>query len=142
MSQSNLEVVRNSYEAWSRGDFEAFFRSLDADIEWHLPEGGINAVIYRGHREVKGFMETYLEAFDYFRMEPERFFEMGDRIVVFVHSRAKGKGSGAEVEVRPAHLWTMRDGKAVRFELFPERERKEALEAVGLSEQEARADPS
>jgi len=142
MSQRNLEVVRRSYEAWSRGDFEAFFRSFDADIEWHLPEGGINADIYRGHREVRQFMESYLEAFDCFRMEPERFFEMGDRIVVFVHSRARGKGSGVEVEVRPAHLWTMRDGKAVRFELFPEREREKALEAVGLSEQHPRADLS
>jgi uncharacterized protein len=142
MSEENVEIVRRTYEAWNCGDLETAFRSFDADIEWHLPEGGINTGVYRGHRGVRQLIESYLEAFDYSRMEPERFFETGDRIVAFVHWRVRGKGSGVEVGVRPAHLWTMRDGKAVRVDTFPEREREMALEAVGLSEQDAHLDPS
>jgi hypothetical protein len=42
------------------------------------------------------------------------------------------------MEIRIGHLWTMRDGKPFQLELFPERE--QALEAVGLSEQDAQAD--
>jgi hypothetical protein len=36
------------------------------------------------------------------------------------------------VEIRAGHVWTMRDGKAARLEIFPEREK--ALESIGLLE--------
>jgi ketosteroid isomerase-like protein len=79
-------------------------------------------------------------AFDEVVVEPEQFFERGDHIVVFVLMRFRPRGSNAAPEIRIAHLWTMRDGKAARCELFPQREK--ALEAVGLSEQDAHADSS
>jgi ketosteroid isomerase-like protein len=133
MSQENMDVIRSFYDAWNCGDLEGLFRLFDPDIEWCLPEGGINTGVYRGHDAVRELMESYLEAFDYFRMEPERFFEAQDgRIVVFIRSPGRGKGSGVEVEVRTAYTWTIRDGKAVRCEIATDR--AEALEAVGLSE--------
>ena len=142
MAKQNVAIVRRIYEAWNRRDFEHAFQSLDPDIEWHLPKGGINAGIYRGHRGVRQLIESYLEAFDYARMEPERLFEKDDQIVAFIHWHVRGKGSGVEVAVQPAHLWTMRDGKAVRVDVFPEREREKALEIVGVSEHDAHADSS
>ena len=139
MSQENIEIVRASFEAWNHGDLERMFQAFDPDIEWCLPQGGINTGVYRGHVAVRQLMESYLEAFDYFRMEPERFFEAEDgRIVVFIRSPGRGRGSGVEVEVRTAYTWTMRNGKAVRCEISTDR--MEALEAVGLSEQDAHAD--
>ena len=53
-------------------------------------------------------------------------------IVVFLGVRSRPRGSSVAMEIRVAHVWTMRDGKAARCELFPVRE--EALEAVGLRE--------
>jgi ketosteroid isomerase-like protein len=47
---------------------------------------------------------------------------IGDRIVVPFHVRARGKGSGAEVERRWVHVRTFRDGKAVMFEAFMNKE--------------------
>lgn len=54
--------------------------------------------------------------------------------MVYCRMSGFGRGSGVAIEVRPAHLWTMQGGKAVRLEVFPEREREQALEAVGLRE--------
>jgi ketosteroid isomerase-like protein len=48
--------------------------------------------------------------------------------------RSRPRGSSAVVANRIAHLWTMRDGKVVRFQIFPEPTR--GLEAVGLSEED------
>jgi ketosteroid isomerase-like protein len=133
MSKENIDAIRSSYDAWNHGDLERMFQAFAPDIEWCLPEGGINAGVYRGHHAVRGLMESYLDAFDYFRMEPERFFEAEDgRIVVFIRSPGRGKGSGVEVEVRTAYTWTMREGKAVRCEISTDR--AEALRSVGLSE--------
>jgi len=51
---------------------------------------------------------------------------------VFVRVRLRPTRSNALVENRIGHLWTMREGKATRLEVFPRRE--DALEAAGLRE--------
>ena len=47
-------------------------------------------------------------------------------------TKARGRGSGVEVEGRESALWTVRDGKVCRYEWF--HEPMEGLEAAGLSE--------
>ena len=132
MSQENVEILRRGYNAWNRGDRDTAFEFLEPEFELKLPEGGMNVGSFQGREAVTKLLEGYLEVFDFFHMEPEEFFDADDRVAVFVHTPARGKGSGVEVQFRPAHLWTMRAGKAVRLEVFPEREK--ALEAVGLKE--------
>ena len=65
-------------------------------------------------------------------VEPQEFFDRGDRIAVYFLQRCRPRGSSAAVEIRAGHVWTMRDGKAARLEIFPEREK--ALESIGLLE--------
>ena len=132
MSKENVEILRAGYEAVNRGDYDAFFQILDPAIEWKTPDRTPFAGSYHGHDAVKELLKAYLEAFDGLRVEPEQFFDGDDRIVVFIRETARGRGSGVEVEIHVAHLVTMRRGKAVRLEYFPEREK--ALEAAGLSE--------
>src|SRR5688500_13393378 len=131
MSRENIEVLRKGYEAWNRGEHPAF-DFMEPQFELQLPEGGINVGTVRGRESVQRFFAQYLEVFESYRMEPEEFFAAEDRIVVFIHAPARGKGSGVDVVFSPAHLWTMNGGRAVRLEVFPDR--KEALEAVGLLE--------
>jgi ketosteroid isomerase-like protein len=50
----------------------------------------------------------------------------------------RGKKSGVEAELRYAYLWRFREGKVIYCKGF--RDPREALEAVGMSEQDARAD--
>ena len=64
--------------------------------------------------------------------EPVEFFESGDQLLVFIRTRARPKGSSAEVEFGPGHLWTIRDRTVVSLRIFPEREK--AFEAAGLRE--------
>ena len=63
-------------------------------------------------------------------MDVERFVDAGDRVAVIATMLGRGSGSGVEVENRHGSVWTIRDGKAVRFEWFSEPD--EAFEAVGL----------
>jgi uncharacterized protein len=78
------------------------------------------------------FFTDLFEPFEEVVAEPEKFFELGDQIVVFVRVRSRPRGSNAVVENRIGHVWTVRDGKVTRFQIFPER--MNALEAVGLSD--------
>lgn len=132
MSQENIEIVRTGYEALNKGDVDAVLQVFAPDIEVHLPEGGINAGILSGHQGVREFLQGYSEAFESYQIEPERFVDADDRIVAFCRHSGLGRSSGIEVENYPAHVWTMRAGKAVRLDVFPER--VDVLEAVGLRE--------
>jgi ketosteroid isomerase-like protein len=65
-------------------------------------------------------------------MKPEQFESVGDQVAVVVRYRARGPGSGVEVEGRESALWTLRDGKVVRYAWV--HEPGNALEAAGLRE--------
>jgi ketosteroid isomerase-like protein len=72
-----------------------------------------------------------------YRIDAEDFIDAGDEVVVFARIKARTARDGVLVEHSPAAVWTIREGKVagIRFLL----ERSEALEAAGLSEQDARA---
>jgi ketosteroid isomerase-like protein len=122
MRQDDVEALRRGYEAWNRGDYEAVLELLDPAIEWRLPEGGINSGSHHGREAVRELMGSYLEAFDHLQLDPERFFQADDRVVVFVRQAGRGRGSGVEVEIQVGHVWTMRAGRAVRFEIVPKQD--------------------
>ena len=84
-------------------------------------------------------MRGVYEAFEHYRPEVEQIIDAGaGRVLTLAIEHGTGRGSGAQVQAsNTAHLWTLREGRAVQLDLFLDRKR--ALEAVGLSEQATRA---
>jgi ketosteroid isomerase-like protein len=130
MSRADIETLRLGYEAFRRGDWDTPFEMSHPDIELKTADRVTNPGTYRGPQAIRRFFEDLFEPFEEVWVEPEEFFDRGDRIVAFVLVRSRPKGSTAVVENRIGHLWTVRRGKVVRLEIFPEREK--ALEAAGL----------
>jgi ketosteroid isomerase-like protein len=134
MSQANVEVVRRGYAAFEENGVPDY-EFLDPEIEWRGPrEFPDLAEPHFGHEGVARYVAKVNEAFDDYRMAPEEFIDAGgDQVLVFSREGGRGKGSGAEVQTHPtAHLWTLRDGKAIRMQSYWER--ADALEAAGLRE--------
>ena len=133
MSQENVEIVRRAFETFAQEGPEAMVNFGDPDIELWLPTGMIQAAgTYRGHQAVLDWMKEWAEAWEEIDYTPEEFTEAGDNVLVSVRYDGRGKGSGVRVEGRFWYLITIRNGKIVRWELYPER--AQALEAAGLSE--------
>ena len=124
-------MLRAGYEAFSRGEWDSVFREAHPDIELITTDRVTNPGTYRGVDDIRRFFEDLFAPFEEVMAEPEDFLERGDQIVVLVVVRSRPRGSSAFIENRIGHLWTMRDGQVVRFQIFPEREK--ALEAAGLS---------
>ena len=134
MSQENVEVVRRVFEAFSRDGLDAAFEHLHPDFEYDLSAAiGPYAGIYSGREAVRGMFEDFFAAWEYMHVEPEELVEVGeDRVLTLLQARARGKGSGIEIEARSTAIWTVRDGQVVRGAVY--NDRAEALKATGLSE--------
>jgi uncharacterized protein len=130
VSQENVEVVRSIYDAWARNEFPGPTNLLDAQIAYVNPPGAVEPGTRQGLAAFSRAVEqVFQEGWESWRFEPERFTPSGDRVAVVLRYRARGRGSGVEVSGRMSALWTVRDGKAVRFEWF--HGASEALEVVG-----------
>ena len=131
MSEANVEIVRSVY-AHPRGLSSAESDKFASDVEFDFTLVYFDRPIMRGVEALRRFRDSGPWSGAPIHFEPERFFDAGDRVLVFVRASATGKGSGAQVELRVAHEFAIRDGRVVRFKVYPDRE--QALEAVGLGE--------
>lgn len=133
MSQENVDVLRPVYEAWEAGDLRAGRELLDAHIQSVWPQEFPSGGVYHGPKGHARAMREWLSPWEDFTLSAEGFYDADDRVVVPFRVRARGKGSGVAVQRRWAHIWTMRGGKAIRFEVSLEP--ASALRAVGRSDQ-------
>jgi ketosteroid isomerase-like protein len=131
MSHDNVEVVRRGFEAMNSGDPTRMDPFIHPDFEVEIPSGvSAEPDTYRGYEGLRRYFRSFEDAMEEIRFRPERFWDAGDRVVVTVHLSARGKNTGIPVEQRTTQVWTIRDGKALRNEVYSDA--GEALEAAGL----------
>jgi ketosteroid isomerase-like protein len=125
MSQENVELVRTIYERWSRG--ERAGQLIDPQLEYVNPPYAVESGTRRGRDSLAKIREVYAD----FHVEPERFVDAGEDVVVIGLARGTS-ASGVEVRWRQGYVWTVRDGTAVRFSWF--NDPAEALAAAGVEQ--------
>ena len=116
MSQEDVSTMRSAYEAFNRADIPAVLTAFDPNIEWHEPGGG-NAPrgTFQGAQSVANeVFSTIPQNFDEFQAEPAQFIDASEHVVVVGRFRGKAK-SGQTLDAPYAHVWAMRNGKAVSF---------------------------
>jgi ketosteroid isomerase-like protein len=122
MSEENVEVVRRFLLL----EVEEALAYADPDIVWNPAEESAS----QGHDAVRASLVRWKGEWDDYEMLPEDFEHLGDRVVVAVNFRARGRASGIEVDARLYDVYTVLDGKIVRMDQFTQR--SEALQAAGL----------
>jgi ketosteroid isomerase-like protein len=122
VASDNAEIVRRLYEGFNR-ERRGTRELLDPEIEWINPEDAVEPGERHGLEEWNGALESVEESFREARVEVERMVESGDRVASAVTVRVRGRESGLDTQMRQSHLWTIREGKAVRFEWFRDPDR-------------------
>jgi ketosteroid isomerase-like protein len=133
MSQQNVDVVRQGLEAFNSEDMERILAFVDPDFETAV-SGELSAEpdTYRGHDGIRRYFESFRDAMDEIRFEPERFWDAGEAVVVAIRLTAKGRQTAIRVEQRIAQVWSIRDGRAVSVRTYTTI--AEALGAAGLQD--------
>jgi ketosteroid isomerase-like protein len=127
----NLEIVRSLYEAMNAQDQASAERLVATDAVW-VSDPRLGQGPFEGRDAVIAFFTDQAAMFEDLRIEVERLFDAGDKVVAFIRIAGQGQASGAPVEISIGHVWTVRDGVAVRGEGYGDRD--EALRSAGLSD--------
>src|SRR6476619_990922 len=114
-------------------DLEAALADIDpqATLDWSnsdAPDSGV----YTGHTAWRAFMRARDDALGERRFDAVEILTPTDDTVVLIgRVQERGRASGIAVESRGAAVWTLRDGKIVRFKIYQSSD--EALKALGLA---------
>jgi ketosteroid isomerase-like protein len=137
MSQENVEIIKSAIDAYNREDWDAMAKDAAPgfEVDFSRAVGPWRGVF--GLDQIRRLALEFRETWESARMEPHEFIEAGDLVVVPWAMHGRGRG-GIELVAHATFVWTIRDGAIERISLYQERE--EALEAVGLSEQDAHAE--
>lgn len=128
--QDDVRTVKDVYDAFGRGDVPAIFGLFHPGAEVYqsprLPWGGE----FRGHEELRVFLSRLTGAIES-EVETGRFIDDEDgHIVQIGHTRGTVRETGARFEVPETHVWTVEDGKVMRFESYVDTAKMRA--ALGL----------
>jgi len=118
VARANDELITSAYDAFARGDLTGAIATFAADIFWHVPGRGPLSRDYRGHAEVLGFFEHFMElSGGTFALQIDDVLARGDRVVVLCTETARrGDRNWSSPQV---HVWTVKDGKATVFREYP-----------------------
>ena len=131
MSQENVEIVREYIAAGNRGGLDALAEFWHRDINWRAAEGALDDVgLMEGPDALRHHYEQWADMFDAVRAEVEELVDAGDQVVAVLRAIGRMKESEAEVDIRYAIVFSIRDGKIAAGREYLTRE--EALEAAGL----------
>jgi ketosteroid isomerase-like protein len=133
VSHENVEILRGGYE-WLRlkGTFPAHLAA--PDFVWDMSHfgGWPEQQVYESVQGAEDFLAEWSSAWDDWEVEVEALHDAGDKVVAIVRQRGRSKISGMPAEMRMGQVWTFRDGKETRMEMYSDPH--EALKAVGLAE--------
>jgi uncharacterized protein len=129
MSQENVDVVCQIYDAWNDGDLSRLPDLFDEETELRL-----NAMMgpYFGRQGVRQFVADLRADWLRLSLRVQETIDGGDKVLAIVHEDGVGRASRVPISSIETHVWAVRDGKALRADAYPNRAK--ALEAVELSE--------
>jgi ketosteroid isomerase-like protein len=123
--KTNLKIVREMLADYIRGNYEAAVPAFAQDVEVVT-----SLERFHGHTGVVEEAQRWEEMWLDYRFEVKDLIAVGDKVVLLYYQVGKSKESGVEVEERAGWVYTLREGKIVRVEMFQDRET--ALLAAGV----------
>ena len=132
MSEENVAIVLDQWEAWSAGDLERWGQAHDPGVtvvaprDW--PEGEVEPGLEAWRSQAERLRDTWAEA----RIEVDEIWDVEDRVLAQYRYVTVGRDTGITFETPLAVVYFLRERKITRAYFAWTLD--EALEAAGLSE--------
>ncbi len=139
MSQENVEILRALADQWNAGVRSVPTEHFDPAVEVESPFSSVSGEPYRGYAGVEQWVRDIDEQFAEWRIDLDDVREARNSVIAIATIRGRGRASGIAFQFSPAMVaWFGSDDRITRGRIYLDV--NEALEAVGLSEQDAHAD--
>jgi ketosteroid isomerase-like protein len=134
MSERKIEIARRGIDAFNRGDAEALFQIATDDIElFSALTGAVEEGDFQGGAGLEAYFEIMAATWGEFRILPEEFRDLDDRLLVL--GRAWGLGKGSRVPVEAPHAIVMEFRGEHVWRIHSYLDPSEALQDVARSTQ-------
>ncbi|WP_293875220.1 nuclear transport factor 2 family protein [Flavobacterium sp.] len=122
MGQNNVKTIQSLYTAFEVGDIPKVLAGLDEKVVWNEAEGNkyADGNPYNGPQAVLNGVFARIGAdYEYFKLVNIQLHEMSDnQVFATLRYQAKLKKNGATYDAQVAHLWTVKNGKAIAFQQY------------------------
>jgi ketosteroid isomerase-like protein len=116
----NVEIMRRGYEAFAARGVDGFLEFIHPEFELVTPPAlALEPQTYRGHDGVRRYFESFYEAVDEIRLEADEFLPAGEKVIIPFRLITRGRTSGIEAGMHAVQVWELRDGKAIRADIYP-----------------------
>ena len=120
---NNAALLRHAFEEFNRAGIQAVLDLMHPEVEVvdlpHAPDGRRHA----GRAAIAAWFGSMEEVWDGLRLDAEEVTELdGERVLAVVRLSGRARSSGMEIEQRVATVFTIRDGKTVRWQNYPTRD--------------------
>ena len=132
MSQDIVDVIRDWYARYNRGDGEPSLDFWHEDAEYRTAPEDPDSATHRGIDAIRRLFASWREVYPDLQVVVREAKANSDQVFAWVRLLGRGAASGIPVQMELAHVYTMREGRAAS--LFESTDRAHALETVGLQE--------
>ncbi len=131
MSEENVELARAATDMWNRGDYDAWVECFAEDCSFWPLRAQLEGQPYRGHDGLRRFIDDLTEEWAEVRFALDEIRDLGDDVVLLSRFQARGRASGAELDVPIGVVGKVRQGRITESRMYSDPDA--ALEAAGLS---------
>ena len=121
MSEQNVQLVRAMYDSFATGDVAEVLGVMDPQIEWNEAESFpyADGNPYVGPTAVaEGVFARLVGEWEYWTLDVEDLLDAGDTVVARGRYNAKNRQTGKTISAQFVHMWSVQNGKAVRFQQY------------------------
>jgi ketosteroid isomerase-like protein len=111
MSEDNVILVQEIYRAFAERRFPAEY--LAEEFVWETAPDIPGAGAHEGHTAVRAYFRDWVGGWHQVESNLEQLIDRGDQVIALIHGRYQLTPDGEPFEAHYAHIWTLRDGKAV-----------------------------
>ena len=129
--ESKIEIAQRATEALRRRDLEALGELLAPDCEIVPIRADVEQTVFRGPDALPRWFAATDEAWESMTGEIENRREGPDWVLSFIRLRARGRESGAELDIPAASVYRLRDGLITALRVYTSR--ADALADLGLA---------
>ena len=131
MSQENVKLAGEAYDAFNRRELDSLLGLMDPDVDL-VPQLAAVEGEYHGHDGIRRWWQALLDAWPDYKAEVVELRDLGPATIAKVRIGGHAADSGIPVTETSWHVWRWRRKRAIWFAVFPTE--ADALEAAGLWE--------